>query len=259
MSAHVKKFRSGFRHGYTRLTSAGGKRHNTGIELGVRVMRKGETFKSKTGNEECCFLLMNGSVLFSDENGRTYSARRKSLFEESPSTFLAGRQARFLLQAKSAQTEIACIRVKSGAAYTTCYFKPSSVESEKRGKGKLNDTALRTVRTVFDYRNMPQSNLVVGEVITHPGRWSSYPPHHHPQPEIYFYRFLPENGYGFAQVGDDVYKVKNNDLIKIPPGKDHPQAAAPGYAMWYLWVIRHLRNNPYINPEFTKEHERVFK
>ena len=259
MSVHIKRFRNGFRQGYTRLTSMSDKRYNTGIELGMRVMKKGEAFTGKTNDEEQCFLLMMGSVEFSNGRNESYRANRESLLDESPSTFIAGQNTSFTLKSKSKDTEIACISVQSSALFEPRFFKPSDVETEKRGKGKLNNTAFRIVRTVFNKHNMPESSLVVGEVVTPPGRWSSYPPHHHPQPEIYFYRFFPENGYGFAQVGEDVHKVKNNDLIKIPPGKDHPQAAAPGYTMWYLWVIRHLRNNPYINPEFTKEHERAFK
>ena len=85
---------------------------------------------------------------------------------------------------------------------------------------------------------------VLGEVVTMPGRWSSYPPHHHPQPEIYHYRFTRPQGYGHAELGDDVLKVKQFDTVKIFDGNDHAQCAAPGYGMYYSWVIRHLPDNP---------------
>ncbi|MFT5875577.1 MAG: 5-deoxy-glucuronate isomerase, partial [Clostridium sp.] len=109
-------------------------------------------------------------------------------------------------------------------------------------------------RTVFDKSNSPDSNLVVGEVIDHPGKWSSYPPHYHPQPEIYFYKFNPENGYGFSELGEDAVKLRQNDTVKILDNATHPQITAPGYAMYYLWVIRHLDGNPYITPTFVPEH-----
>lgn len=35
---------------------------------------------------------------------------------------------------------------------------------------------------------------------------------------------------------------------------DHAQVAAPGYGMYYSWVIRHLPDNPYTVPEFTDDH-----
>jgi 5-deoxy-glucuronate isomerase len=118
----------------------------------------------------------------------------------------------------------------------------------------MKETSTRIVRTIFDYSNAPWSNLVLGEVITFPGKWSSYPPHHHKQPEIYHYRFFPENGYGICQLGDEACVVRNGDTVEIVMDESHPQAAAPGYAMYYIWAIRHLDNATYTTPVFEKEH-----
>ncbi|MEG0669100.1 MAG: 5-deoxy-glucuronate isomerase, partial [Clostridium sp.] len=89
------------------------------------------------------------------------------------------------------------------------------------------------------------SNMVMGEVITYPGRWSSYPPHHHPQPEVYYYRFDKPQGFGVSIIGDDSFVVKDNSAALIPGGLVHPQTSAPGYAMYYCWMIRHFDNNPW--------------
>jgi 5-deoxy-glucuronate isomerase len=111
------------------------------------------------------------------------------------------------------------------------------------------------VRTIFDGTTAdPNAELVLGEVITFQGGWSSYPPHHHPQAEIYHYRFTEPQGYGHAELGETVLKVRNYDTVKILDEKDHAQCAAPGYGMYYSWVIRHLPDNPYTVPEFTEEH-----
>ena len=118
----------------------------------------------------------------------------------------------------------------------------------------VQDACRRNVRLIFDYDNNPESNLVLGEVVNYPGRWSSYPPHHHDQPEIYYYRFTEPQGYGHAELGDSVFKVQQNDTMIIPPQLDHAQVSAPGYGMWYLWVIRHLEGNPYTGFEFTEDH-----
>ena len=113
----------------------------------------------------------------------------------------------------------------------------------------------RYVRTIFDAGNSPpEAGLVLGEVVTFPGGWSSYPPHHHPQPEIYHYRFTAPQGYGHAELGEAVVKVREFDTVCIPAGHDHAQCAAPGYGMYYSWVIRHLPGAPYTAPSFTPEH-----
>ena len=96
-------------------------------------------------------------------------------------------------------------------------------------------------------------------MITFPGKWSSYPPHHHPQPEIYHYRFTEPQGFGFGQSGDqqghpNVVTITQNDTLKILNDLVHAQVAAPGYGMYYIWVIRHLDDDPYTVPEFNAEH-----
>jgi 5-deoxy-glucuronate isomerase len=127
-----------------------------------------------------------------------------------------------------------------------------------RGAGTMRETSTRIVRTCFDDTNRGESNLVIGEVIGVPGKWSSYPPHHHPQPEIYHYRFLPARGFGLTAIGETAYIIRDRDTILIREGEVHPQVTGPGYAMWYLWVIRHLdgaRYGPATNtPVFVEEH-----
>ena len=145
-------------------------------------------------------------------------------------------------------------RVANGRAFAPRLFRPSEVTPEYRGLGLAQGACVRNVRQVFDRKLRPESNLVVGEVVNYPGRWSSYPPHHHAQPEIYHYRFTHPQGFGHAEHGDDVYKVRQFDTITIRAGNDHAQAAAPGYGMYYAWVIRHLPGQPYDVPEFTAEH-----
>jgi 5-deoxy-glucuronate isomerase len=118
----------------------------------------------------------------------------------------------------------------------------------------VQDACLRNVRLIFDRAARPEANLVVGEVVNYPGRWSSYPPHHHDQPEIYHYRFTDPRGYGHAELGDTVLKVRTGDTVFIPPGLDHAQVSAPGYGMYYLWTIRHLPGNPYTGFTFNEDH-----
>jgi 5-deoxy-glucuronate isomerase len=113
----------------------------------------------------------------------------------------------------------------------------------------------REVRLIFDRATRPYSNLVVGEVINFPGRWSSYPPHRHEQPEIYHYRFTKPQGYGHAELGERVFKVRHGDTLKIVAGETHAQVSAPGYGMYYLWIVRHLDAAPYTGFTFDSDHE----
>ena len=81
----------------------------------------------------------------------------------------------------------------------------------------------------------------------------------HAQPEIYYYRFAPEHGYGHAELGEDVMKIKQHDLLRITGARDHSQTAAPGFDMYYLWAVRHLDDNPYTGFEYTKPYDTLLK
>jgi 5-deoxy-glucuronate isomerase len=157
-------------------------------------------------------------------------------------------------------SEVIVVRTPNTQRFDARVVPAARVRAEHRGEGKVFDAAHRLVRTVFDGADSsPATRLVVGEVITFPGRWSSYPPHHHPQPEIYYYRFDRPQGYGHAECGDEVYKVHEHDVLRIPGGKDHAQCAAPGYHMYYLWVIRHLEGARYAGFEMSPEHRWTFE
>src|SRR5262249_51154880 len=142
------------------------------------------------------------------------------------------------------RTEWAVLRARSTRPFDSKLFTPADVASERRGEGLAQGASVRTVRLVFDQRTRPESELVIGEVACDAGRWSIYP-----------YRFSRPQGFGHAELGDDVYKVFNHDTLCIPAGRTHAQAAAPGYGMWYLWVVRHLPDAPYQGFTYDAEHE----
>lgn len=247
MAVHVKR-RAGFATGLDWITTLDEREEATGIALGVWRLSGSA---SETMPSETAFLLMGGEVEVSF-GGRTASLSRRSLFDEAPSALhvCAGEKVSF-----RGEAELTVYRTTNQQQFTGNLYLPADVRDEHRGKGLLQDASYRFVRTIFDRTNAPSAaELVLGEVVTFPGRWSSYPPHHHPQPEIYHYRFTSPDGYGHAELGESVVKVRHGDTIKILDGVDHPQCAAPGYGMYYSWVIRHLPDRPYDKPEFDPKH-----
>ena len=110
--------------------------------------------------------------------------------------------------------------------------------------GELMGCMSREIKTFFDLDNAPFSKMVLGEVLNLPGKWSSYPPHHHPQPEVYFYRFDYPDGFGAGFANGEIFKTQHNGCAVINHGF-HSQTAAPGYAMCYAWGIRHLDGDPW--------------
>jgi 5-deoxy-glucuronate isomerase len=106
----------------------------------------------------------------------------------------------------------------------------------------------RTIRTVLGPDD-DAGRLVVGETISPPGNWSSYPPHKHDRQappeevaleEVYYYRLQPEGGFGVQLIYDERNEhaqiVRDGDVVAIRSGY-HPVVVAPGYALYYLWVM----------------------
>ena len=223
-----------------------------GMDFGLLRLVRGTTHR-ETAKRETVMVLMGGSVSIVLD-GKRVRAARKSLFDEGPTTLHFGKGSTVEIKVSSARAEFAVVRAPNALALPARVYTPAETGTEDRGAGLAPGACRRLVRTVFDYSTRPDSALVVGEVVNYPGRWSSYPGHHHDQPEIYHYRFTLPQGYGHAELGDLVAKVRDADTVSIPGGLDHAQVSAPGYGMYYLWIVRHLPGNPYKGFTFSPEH-----
>ena len=169
---------------------------------------------------------------------------RDSLFDENPYCLHVPRNTKVTMKADTA-AEVLIQKTDNEKDFAPKFYRPEDVQADIFGGGVWSGTATRTVRTIFDYSNAPYSNMVNGEVINSPGRWSGYAPHTHPQPEVYTYKFDRPQGFGACFIGDNAFKISHNSWSELSGGNSHPQVTAPGYAMWYSWMIRHLPNNPW--------------
>jgi 5-deoxy-glucuronate isomerase len=243
--------------GYTPITLACGESRGAvpGLEMdfGLRKMGAGEML-NETHSSETVWVLLRG-VVDLEFAGRIARVQRKDIFEEPPTALHLAPETPLTVRSVSGDTEWAIVRTANPRRFPARLYLPADLQPEYRGAGLVQNACLRNVRLIFDRTTRPESNLVLGEVVNYPGRWSSYPPHHHDQPEIYHYRFTAPHGYGHAELGDDVVKVREGDTVVIPPGRDHAQVSAPGYGMYYLWMIRHLPGNPYTGFTFAEEHK----
>jgi len=226
-----------FEHGFTSITQQHDKHSEMLLDFGILKLKTGG-LKTFPAGRERALLLIAGSAAFMWE-GKVETVTRNSCFEEAPYVLHVSRDTEVTVKTES-ECEICVEQVDNDNAFEAKLYTPEDIRTDIFGAGTLNETSIRSVRTVFDGEINPLSNMVLGEVINHPGKWSSYPPHDHPQPEIYHYRFFPPQGFGISVLDDEAHTVKNGDTTLIGPDKTHSQGAAPGYAMYYIWMIPHL-------------------
>lgn len=227
--------------------------YQTGINFSVLKLRQGETY-TLTSSMESAYMLMTGKVVFHYDK-KNVTATRRSYFKDSPTALHMCANTISHIEALT-DTELLILQADNDAEFEPILFDHTNMlDNEHRGKGLLDDTAYRIVRTLFDKRNRPESNLVLGEIITFSGRWSSSPSHNHLHPEIYHYRFSEPQGFAFAENGEEALKVHHNDTLVILNEKSHAHCSAPGYALYTMWCIRHLENIPYTLPDFEKPHD----
>jgi 5-deoxy-glucuronate isomerase len=124
------------------------------------------------------------------------------------------------------------------------YGRADGVPVELRGAGQ----ASREVHNLCTPETFDADRLMVVEVLTPGGNWSSYPPHKHDEDtdverrleEIYYFE-IAGGGMGYQRVyggGMDVLdEVRTGDVVLIPHGYHGPSMAPPGYHMYYLNVM----------------------
>ncbi len=196
----------------------------------------------RPGREQA-MVLLSGRVAL-DWHGRvTQIGQRSSVFESiGPFTlYLAPDDAAHLgaVTASEVVTADAPVELESPPSRL---FTPDEVVREVRGEGVTE----RVVHHLLDGPGQAQRLLLV-EVLTPAGHWSSFPPHKHdvqdpPREaaleEVYYYRLDPDSGWVVQRIYDyegmdHTLAVRDGEAVKVPGGY-HPVAAPPGVRAYYL-------------------------
>lgn len=230
----------------------------TRMDVGLLVLDAGESYFFDESEKEIAVLLFAGKVTL-EWNGKTLSCERPDCFRYEAYCLHAGRGTKITVTAQG-HSELYIQKTINSTPFEAVLYTPETVQVQHAGaNGELMGCMRREIKTFFDYENAPYSNMVLGEVLNFPGKWSSYPPHHHPQPEVYFYRFDYPHGFGAGFANGEIYQTGHNGLAVINRGF-HSQTAAPGYAMCYAWGIRHLDGDPWQKTRIDDpEHEWLWK
>ena len=185
----------------------------------VRRLQPAEVYRTRSEQEEAAFVILGGTCVADWGKGPQHIGKRKDVFDGFPYALYlpSGNQVAF-------------------TAESACEIAECRVPSESRLAPKLITPGF------------PADRLMVIEVYTPGGNWSSYPPHkhdvHNPPAEvdldeIYYYRIRQPDGFAFQHLysqensGGQTLRTQDGDAVLVRSGY-HPVVAGPGYDVYYL-------------------------
>lgn len=243
------------------------------ISLSVLHLKKGEIYHANSSGEELALVLITGSATVKAAgHGWENIGGRKNVFERPAHVVYIPCNTDYDITALT-ELEVAIGGSVSDKKSAPALITPDMSHYERRGVWSWE----RHIYDLITAHNPVSQRLYIIEVITPPGHWSSVPPHKHDEEnppyessneEIYFYKFKPEQGFGFQRIYtgdgslDEVCLAVHNSAIIQPKGY-HPVANHPGYQMYYLNIIagdkRHLLPSDDPQHAWVKDVEQVIK
>jgi 5-deoxy-glucuronate isomerase len=218
------------------------------VGFAVHRIEAGRSLTGGTANRESCIVLLSGHAAASvGEEVFGTIGERLSIFERTPPfAVYAPPGSLWTLQAIS-DVEIGVGSAPAMGRYPARLIRPDEIECISRGEG----TNLRYIHPILMEEREAAESLLITEVFTPSGHWSSYPPHKHDTDdwpretyleETYYHRVNPARGFGFQRVYtddrsiDQTMAIYDGDVVLVPRGY-HPCAAAHGYDLYYLNVM----------------------
>jgi 5-deoxy-glucuronate isomerase len=211
-------------------------------------LRPGETVQGTLGAEEAILVLVEGHADITaagQDFGRM--GDRLDVFEKSPPHALYVPAGESWRATAATPLTLALCTAPGGGTRRARTLGPEGIAKVTRGKGG-NTRVIHPI--AMEERDVAQS-LLVTEVFTPEGHWSSYPPHRHDEEdfprmtyleETYYHRLNPAKGYGHQRVFtddgslDETMTVHDQDVVLVPRGH-HPCGVPWGVEMYYLNVM----------------------
>jgi 5-deoxy-glucuronate isomerase len=214
------------------------------LSFRVESLRGKEHVRRQTGAEEVALVTLRGACGVESGDERWELAGRDGIFDGMPWTMYLPCDTEYTLTGVG-DAEVAVCGAVAEERFEPRLIGPDEVEIEVRGSGNATRQINHILKPEF-----PAQRLLVVEVFTPAGNWSSYPPHKHDEDrppgevvleEVYYYRtpteppgaFAVQRLYSREHETDVTETVRNGDLMLVPYGY-HTTCAAHGYDLYYL-------------------------
>ncbi|MDD4017008.1 MAG: 5-deoxy-glucuronate isomerase [Kiritimatiellae bacterium] len=225
-------------------------------EFGIISLKAGESYSAESGALEVALIVLGGTcAIAGDGFDFPRVGERKDVFSGKPYTVYIPCGRSYTVTAVT-DVELAWTASPSDLKTDPYLITPEQVKCAHIGKENYQRDAVLMLTDAF-----PAQHLFIGEAYVPSGNHASYPPHRHDfdnlpvevdMEELYFFRFNPGQGYGIQKIYTDdrsidfTCTVAQNDTTLIPRGY-HPVINAPGYTMYYLWIMAGQKNRRFLS------------
>jgi 5-deoxy-glucuronate isomerase len=220
--------------------------------LQVLTLEPGGSVALATGDAEAIVLPLAGSCRVDCDGASFELEGRTSVFSRVSDFAYVPRDADVRITSPGGG-RFALPSARCEQRLTARYGAAGDVPVELRGAGACS----RQVNNLAAADTFACDRLIVVEVLTPGGNWSSYPPHKHDEDrpgvesvleEIYYFEVAggPDDRpgmayqrvYGTPERPDDLLvEVRSGDVVTIPHGWHGPSMAVPGHDLYYLNVM----------------------
>lgn len=224
------------------------------VGFGLYRLTKGQKISEPTNTTEVILVIIEGkaNIQASDQDFGEIGDRL-NVFERTPPHCLYVSDNSNWTATATCDCTIAVCAAPGKSGHKTKIIGPIGIALEQRGKG----TNTRYINNIAMEERDVADSLLVTEVFTPAGHWSSYPPHRHDEDdypnmtyleETYYHRLNPQQGFGIQRIWtedgelDETLAVSSHDVTLVPKGH-HPCGAPYGYEMYYLNVMAGPRRN----------------
>ncbi len=220
--------------------------------LRILKLGAGQSHRLHTGVEEMLVLPLSGACRVECDGEVLELAGRPDVFSAVTDLAYLPRDAEAVIGSDDGG-RFAIAGARCQRRLPVRYRAAYEVPVELRGAGSCS----RQVNNVCSADSFEADRLIVVEVLTPAGNWSSYPPHKHDEErpgveaeleEIYYFQVRTggsaPRGFAYHRVYgtplrpiDVLAEVRSGDVVLVPHGWHGPSMAAPGYDLYYLNVM----------------------
>lgn len=217
-------------------------------------LRAGERAAEATGESEVILVMVEGRArLEAAGQGWGELGERMDVFEKTPPHCLYVPNGQDWAAEATTDCVIAVCAAPGRGGHPARRIGPDGITLTQRGEGPNT----RFINNIAMEAEDCCDSLLVTEVFTPAGNWSSYPSHRHDEDdfprityleETYYHRLAPRDGWALQRVYtddlslDETIAVHDGDVTLVPRGH-HPCAAPHGFDLYYLNVMAGPRRN----------------